>query len=270
MIEKIKASTAYIQAKITHVPEFGIILGSGLGNLANDVELNVVLDYADIPHFPVSTVLGHKGRLLFGALGGKQVVVMQGRFHYYEGYSMQEVTFPVRIMKMLGVQKLIVSNAAGGLNPEQELGDLMIIKDHINLFPENPLHGKNDESLGPRFPDMSQTYDLQMISTAKVIMKENGIKVQEGVYVGTAGPTFETPSEYRYMRIIGGDAVGMSTVPEVIVARHMDMDVFAISVVTDLGVIGKIQEISHEEVIAAAKGAEPKMAKVVSELIKRS
>jgi purine-nucleoside phosphorylase len=270
MIEKIKASAAYIQAKITQIPEFGIILGSGLGNLANDIELSVALDYGDIPHFPVSTVFGHKGRLLFGTLGGRQVVVMQGRFHYYEGYSMQEVTFPVRVMKMLGVQKLIVSNAAGGLNPEQELGDLMIIKDHINLFPENPLRGKNDESLGPRFPDMSQVYDLQMISTAKEVMHESGIKVQEGVYVGTAGPTFETPSEYRYMRIIGGDAVGMSTVPEVIVARHMNMDVFAISVITDLGVIGKIQEISHEEVVAAAKGAEPKMARVVSELIKRS
>lgn len=270
MTDNIKASTVYIKDKLTHIPEFGIILGSGLGNLANDISISLELDYSDIPHFPLSTVEGHQGKLLFGTLEGKQVVVMKGRFHYYEGYTMQEVTFPVRVMKMLGVEKLIVSNAAGGLNPEQELGDLMVITDHINLFPENPLRGKNDPSMGPRFPDMSQVYDRQMIQTAKAVMRENQIRVLEGVYVGTAGPTFETPSEYKYMRIIGGDAVGMSTVPEVIVARHMGMAVFAISVITDLGVSGKIQEISHEEVIAAAKAAEPKMAKVVRELVKRS
>ncbi|TNE76041.1 MAG: purine-nucleoside phosphorylase, partial [Bacteroidetes bacterium] len=216
-----------------------------------------------------STVQSHSGKLIFGELGGKHVVAMQGRFHYYEGYTMQEVTFPVRVMKYLGIERLFVSNASGGVNPDFEIGEIMIINDHINLFPAHPLIGKNIDELGPRFPDMSEPYDHEMIKLAKEIANENGIRVAEGVYAGLTGPTLETPAEYKYVRIIGADTVGMSTVPEVIVARHMSIPCFAISIITDLGVPGKIQEVSVEDVIEVANKQEPKMTVIMRELIAR-
>lgn len=268
MLTKINEAIQYIQNQNTNVPQFGIILGTGLGALVNEVEISHTIPYEDIPNFPVSTVESHKGKLIFGKLGGKEVVVMQGRFHYYEGYSMKEVTFPVRVMKFLGIQKLFVSNASGGVNPDYEISDLMILNDHINLLPESPLRGKNPEEFGPRFPDMSEPYDLKMIAQAVEIAKANHIKYQQGVYASLTGPTLETPAEYKYVRIIGADAVGMSTVPEVIVARQMSLPCFAISVITDLGVEGKIKEVSLEDVVAAAMKAEPGMTKIISELIK--
>ena len=228
-----------------------------------------VLPYESIPGFPVSTVEGHSGKLIFGKLAGKNVIAMQGRFHFYEGYSMQQVVLPVRVMKLLGIQRLFVSNASGGVNPGFEIGDLMILTDHINLFPANPLTGPNDPRFGPRFPDMSEPYDKIMIATAKKIAGDLGIKVQEGVYVGLSGPTFETPAEYNYIRIIGGDAVGMSTVPEVIAARHMNIPVFAVSVITDLGVPGKIVVVTHEEVQRAAEMASNKLTRLMKEMIAR-
>jgi len=249
-----------------YAPEWGIILGTGLGKLVDEIEIDHILEYKDIPEFPLSTVEGHKGRLIFGRLTGRRVVAMQGRFHYYEGYTMQQITFPVRVMKLLGIQRLVVSNASGGVNPDYEIGDLMIINDHINLLP-NPLIGPNDDSLGPRFPDMSQPYDRQLIATAVEIAKRLGIRYHLGCYVGSSGPTLETPAEYRYIRIIGGDAVGMSTVPEVIVARHLSIPCFAISIITDLGVDGKIKEVSHNDVLEAASAAEPKMTALITELI---
>ncbi|HET6992404.1 MAG TPA: purine-nucleoside phosphorylase, partial [Bacteroidia bacterium] len=235
----------------------------------NEIEAEFILPYADIPDFPVSTVDGHSGKLIFGKLSGKKVVAMQGRFHYYEGYTLQEVIFPVRVMKLLGIERLFVSNASGGLNPEFEIGDLMIQTDHINLFPGNPLAGANDKRFGPRFPDMSEPYDHKMIALAKKIARELNIKVQEGVYVGMSGPTFETPAEYKYVRTIGGDTVGMSTVPEVIAARHMSIPVFAMSVITDLGVPGKIVEVTHEDVQKVAEIAEKKMTMLMQEMILR-
>jgi purine-nucleoside phosphorylase len=268
MLEKIKATTAYIQSKVTLSPEVGIILGTGLGGLTKDIKNQQVLNYSDIPNFPVSTVEGHSGRLIFGDLGGKKVVAMQGRFHYYEGYEMKEVTFPVRVMKYLGVKHLFVSNASGGVNPDFEIGDLMIINDHINLLP-NPLIGPNIQEFGPRFPDMSQTYDHNLISLAQNIAKKNGIKTQIGCYVGTTGPTFETPKEYQYFRIIGGDTVGMSTVPEVIVARQMGIPIFAISIITDLGVPGKIVEVTHQEVQRIGMQAEKKMTLIMEEMLQQ-
>jgi purine-nucleoside phosphorylase len=225
------------------------------------------LDYTDIPNFPVSTVEGHKGHLIFGELGGKKVVAMQGRFHFYEGYDMKQVTFPVRVMKYLGIQHLFVSNASGGVNPDFEIGDLMIINDHINLLP-NPLIGPNNSEFGPRFPDMSQAYDPKLIALAYNVAKSQGVKVQFGCYVGTTGPTFETPKEYQYFRIIGGDTVGMSTVPEVIVARHLGLPVFAISIITDLGVPGKIVEVTHEEVQRIGQQAEQKMTRMMEEMLR--
>lgn len=267
MLKKINETVAFIQSKVDFVPEVGIILGTGLGGLVNEIELKYTLDYTDIPNFPVSTVEGHSGRLIFGILGGKKVVAMQGRFHYYEGYDMKEVTYPVRVLKFLGIKNLFVSNASGGVNPEFEIGDLMIINDHLNLFPEHPLRGKNDKDLGTRFPDMSDAYDLDLIIKANEIAKKLGFKTQKGVYAGTSGPTFETPAEYKYFRIVGADAVGMSTVPEVIVARHMNLPVFAISIITDLGVPGKIVEVTHEEVQEVAAKAETKMTAIMTELI---
>ena len=222
-------------------PETAIILGTGLGELVNHITNQKELAYKDIPNFPISTVEGHSGKLIFGKLGTKDIMAMQGRFHFYEGYDMKQVTFPVRVMKQLGVKTLFVSNAAGGMNPTFKVGDLMVIRDHINLFPEHPLHGKNYNELGPRFPDMSEAYSKRLIKKAFEIAEKNNIYLQQGVYVGTQGPTFETPAEYKYFKIIGGDAVGMSTVPEVIVARHSDMEVFAISVITDLGVEGIVE-----------------------------
>ena len=269
IIDKFRESERYIRSRTSVEPNVGIILGTGLGGLVNEINIIDEIPYEDIPNFPVSTVQSHSGKLIFGELGGKSVVAMQGRFHYYEGYTMQEVTFPVRVMKFLGIERLFVSNASGGVNPDYEIGEIMIINDHIDLFPAHPLTGKNIDDLGPRFPDMSQTYDHAMIELAKLIANENNIKVSEGVYAGLTGPTLETPAEYKYVRIIGADTVGMSTVPEVIVARHMDIPCFAISIITDLGVPGKIQEVSVEDVIAVANKQEPKMTKIMKELITR-
>ncbi|MDA3779642.1 MAG: purine-nucleoside phosphorylase [Bacteroidales bacterium] len=266
MLEKIKNTASFIQKKTNFKPEIGIILGTGLGGLVKDIKIEHTLAYKDIPNFPVSTVEGHSGKLILGILGGKKIIAMQGRFHYYEGYNMQEVTFPVRVLKMLGIRNLLVSNASGGVNPDFEIGDLMILNDHINLIP-NPLIGKNIDELGPRFPDMSHPYDRDLINTAQVIAIKNNIKTQIGCYVGTTGPTLETPKEYEYFRILGGDAVGMSTVPEIIIARHMGIPCFAISIITDLGVPGKIVEVTHEDVQSVAENAEPKMTLIMEQLI---
>jgi purine-nucleoside phosphorylase len=248
-------------------PEIGIILGTGLGDLAQKIDLKFTIPYHEIPDFPLSTVEGHSGKLIFGYLSNCPVVAMQGRFHYYEGYSSQEVTLPVRVMKRLGIQKLIISNASGGVNPNYQIGDLMILNDHINLIP-SPLIGSNLDQFGPRFPDMSDAYDKGMIKTAMKIAKTKGFRVFEGVYAAVTGPCLETPAEYKYLRIIGADTVGMSTTPEVIVARHMQIPCFAISVITDLGVEGKIQKVSHEEIQKVAEIAEPKLTAIVEELIK--
>lgn len=269
MLTKIKESYAYIQTRTQVKPSVGIILGTGLGGLVKEIKIIDEIPYADIPHFPISTVQSHSGKLIFGELGGKQVVAMQGRFHFYEGYTMQEVTFPVRVMKFLGIGRLFVSNASGGVNPDFEVGEIMIVDDHIDLFPAHPLIGKNIDELGPRFPDMSEPYDRKMVAMAKEIAAEHNIRVACGTYAGLTGPTLETPAEYKYVRIIGADTVGMSTVPEVIVARHMGIPCFAISIITDLGVPGKIQEVSVEDVIAVANRQEPKMTTIMKELIAR-
>ena len=268
MLEQIQETASYIRARMHTAPETAVILGSGLGNLVNELTDTYEIAYKDIPHFPVSTVEGHSGRLIFGKLGRKDIMAMQGRFHYYEGYSMKEVTFPVRVMRELGIQTLFVSNAAGGTNPTFEIGDLMIITDHINFFPEHPLRGKNIP-YGPRFPDMSEAYNKELIRKADAIATEKGIKVQHGIYIGTQGPTYETPAEYKMFRILGADAVGMSTVPEVIVANHCGIKVFGISVITDLGVEGKIVEVTHEDVQKAADQAQPLMTTIMRELINR-
>ena len=267
MLEKIKATATFIAGIVKKPVDAGIILGSGLGGLVNEIDIKLTIPYSEIPDFPVSTVEGHSGKLIIGKLSGKTVMAMQGRFHYYEGYSMKEVTFPVRVMKMMGINTLFVSNASGGLNPDYKVGDVIIITDHINFFPEHPLRGKNMEELGPRFPDMSKSYDLHLRNKAKAIALKNGLNVKEGVYVGVSGPTFETPAEYLMFRHLGADIVGMSTVPEVIVARHMDMTVFGISIVTDSGVPGQIVEISHEEVQEVAMKAEPNMTLILKELV---
>ena len=267
---QVQEAAAYIKEKLNgRKPEIAITLGSGLGDLAEQLTDAIQIPYGDIPHFPVSTVAGHKGQFVVGKLEGREVLCMQGRFHYYEGYSMKEVTFPVRVMRELGIKTLFVSNASGGTNADFEIGDLMIITDHINYFPEHPLRGKNIP-YGPRFPDMSEAYDKELIRKADEIAKEKGIKVQHGVYIGTQGPTFETPAEYKLFHILGADAVGMSTVPEVIVANHCGIKVFGISVITDLGVEGKIVEVTHEEVQKAADAAQPKMTTIMRELINRA
>ena len=266
MLKKIKESAEFLEKKTNYHPQVGIILGTGLGGLVNEIEIEHSISYEDIPNFPLSTVEGHSGRLIFGNLGGKQVVAMQGRFHFYEGYTMEKVTFPVRVMKLLGIKNLTVSNASGGVNPSYEVGDLMILSDHINLIP-NPLIGQNIAELGPRFPDMSETYCPTLIEKAKTIAKANNIPVQKGVYIALTGPTLETPAEYKYMRIIGGDTVGMSTAPEVIVARHMDIPCFAMSVITDLGVPGKIKKVTHEEIQKVSEVAEPKLTLIIKKLI---
>ncbi len=268
LIEKINETVSFIQTKTNFKPQYGIILGTGLGNLVNEIEIEHTLEYADIPNFPVSTVESHKGKLLFGTLGNKKVVAMQGRFHYYEGYSMQQVTFPVRVMKYLGIEILFISNASGGLNPNYRNGHLMILNDHINMQPEHPLRGKNYNELGPRFPDMLHTYDNDLIAKGMAIAKENNIDCHEGVYVSVQGPCLETPAEYKLFHIMGADAVGMSTVPEIIVAKHMELKVFAISVITDMGYPKElIQETSLEDVIKVAKTAEPKMTLILKRLI---
>jgi len=267
--QQVEQATAYIQGIHSDPVAIGIILGTGLGNLASQIQVELEIPYQDIPHFPISTVESHTGTLLFGTLGGKPVLAMKGRFHYYEGYSMKEVTFPIRVMQGLGVQTLLVSNASGGLNPEQAVGEVMVIRDHINLFPENPLRGKNYEEWGPRFPDMSVPYSPRLIALAAQIANEEGIKLHRGVYCGVEGPNLETPAEYGYLRRIGGDAVGMSTVPEVLVACHAGMEVFGLSAITDLGVEGKIHQVSLEDVLAAAAKAEPSMRKIIFELVRR-
>ena len=269
MLEQFNESVAFIQSKTNVKPTIGIILGTGLGGLVKEIEVVDEISYSEIPHFPVSTVESHSGKLIFGRLGGKQVVAMQGRFHYYEGYDFKQVTYPVRVMKLLGIERLCVSNASGGVNPDFIVGEIMILNDHVNFFPGNPLIGKNFDDFGPRFPDMSEPYDPIMIQLAKDIAKENDIRIAEGTYLGLTGPTLETPAEYKFIRVVGADAVGMSTVPEVIVARHMEIPVFAISIITDLGVPGKIKKVSLEEVIEVASRQEPKMTLILKELISR-
>jgi purine-nucleoside phosphorylase len=254
---------------MTTSPKTAIILGTGLGELVSEITDKLEIPYSEIPNFPVSTVEGHSGKLLFGKLGGVDILAMQGRFHYYEGYSMKEVTFPIRVMYELGIKTLFVSNAAGGMNPDFKIGDLMVITDHINFFPEHPLRGKNFPT-GPRFPDMHEPYDLQLVAEADRIAAEKGIRLVHGVYVGVQGPTFETPAEYAMYRIFGGDAVGMSTVPEVIVACHCGIRVFGVSVITDLGGFDVPVEVSHEEVQEAANKAQPFMTTIMREMIKNN
>jgi purine-nucleoside phosphorylase len=267
MLKRIKETVDYINKKINAKPLVGIILGSGLGQLADEINVSMRIPYKEIPNFPVSTIKGHQGQLIFGRINGAEVVAMQGRFHFYEGYSMQEVTFPVRVMKSLGIQYLFVSNASGGVNPEFEIGDIMFITDHVNLMP-NPLLGANEESFGPRFVDMSEAYDRNLLKMANKVARHHGINFKTGVYAAVSGPTYETPAEYRYIKSLGADAVGMSTVPEVIVARHMRLPVFAVSVISDLGVEGKIVEISHDEVIDAASLVAPKLNLIIKDLVR--
>lgn len=267
LIGKLQETVAAIRKTYTESPEVGIVLGSGLGNLVAEMTVEVEIPYADLPHFPVSTVEGHSGKMIFGELSGKKVLAMAGRFHYYEGYTASEVAYPVRVMKMLGVKTLLISNAAGGMHPDFNVGDLMIIEDQISLFTVNPLIGPNESALGPRFPDMSEPYNRGYIRKARRIAADLGIPVHGGVYVGVTGPTFETRAEYRMLHVLGADAVGMSTVQEVIVARHMGLDVFAISVITDLGIREEENIITHEEVLEAARAAEPKLTAIFSKLV---
>jgi len=269
MYEKIQETASWIKERMTTNPTTAIILGTGLGQLASEITDKYEFPYSEIPNFPISTVEGHSGKLIFGKLGNKDIMAMQGRFHFYEGYSMKEVTFPVRVMYELGIKTLFVSNAAGGMNPQFNIGDLMIITDHINLFPEHPLRGKNFPT-GPRFPDMHEPYDLQLVAEADKVAAEKGIKVQHGVYIGVQGPTFETPAEYRMFAKMGGDAIGMSTVPEVIVAHHCGIKTFGVSVITDLGGFDDPVEVSHEEVQEAANKAQPLMTEIMREMINRA
>jgi len=268
MLEKINKTAEYIQGKTKLKPDYAIVLGSGLGGLVNEIDIEVTLPYTSIPNFPVSTVQGHGGNLIIGKLGGKNVIALQGRFHYYEGYSMQDVTFPIRVFIALGIKRLVLSNASGGMNPDYEVGDIVIINDHINLMPSNPLIGRNYDELGPRFPDMSEPYEMRMVNHAYEIAKAMNYRCHTGVYAGVPGPCFETPAEYRYIRTIGADIVGMSTIPEVIVGRHQGIPCFAISIVTDLGGFDEAQKVSHEEVLKVAKAAESKMTSVIKELIR--
>jgi purine-nucleoside phosphorylase len=267
MLNLIHKTADYIIKESNFIPEIGIILGTGLGGLVEEIDIKKSICYEDIPNFPVSTVEGHQGKLIFGELGGKNVVAMQGRFHFYEGYTMSEVVFPVRVMKFLGIKKLVVSNASGGVNPNFEIGDIMIINDHINLFPTNPLIGPNINALGTRFPDMSDAYDPTLIEKIQSIAKELNIKIVNGVYAGLTGPTLETPAEYSYIRNIGADAVGMSTVPEVIAARHMKIPCLGISIITDLGVPGKIVKVTHQDVQNVASNAEKYLTKLIKKFL---
>jgi purine-nucleoside phosphorylase len=269
MYEKIKETARFLMDIGLEKPEIGIVLGTGLGGIVKMIKIEKKIPYHDIPNFPVSTVSGHSGTLIYGELAGKKVVVMQGRFHYYEGWEMSEVTFPIRVMKLLGIEKLMVSNACGGVNPEFKVGDVMIITDHINMMPEHPLRGENEERFGPRFVDMHEPYSLKMVRLMRSIAIENKLDIKEGVYLALQGPTFETPAEYRMVKLMGADAVGMSTVPEVIVAKHMGMECFGLSVITDLGIEGKIEEVSHEAVQIAAKSSENMISKLVEEFIGR-
>jgi purine-nucleoside phosphorylase len=268
LMTQLNETASFIKSKINATASTAIILGSGLGNLSKEIQIDFAIEYHQIPHFPVSTVEGHKGRLILGTLNGKKVWVMEGRFHFYEGYQAEQVVYPIRVLRLLGVQNLLLSNAAGGVNPNYHVGDLMIIKDHISLFTINPLIGKNEEALGTRFPDMSEPYSFTFIEKAKAIAAANQINVHEGVYVGVTGPTFETKAEYKLIKNVGGDVVGMSTVQETIAAVHCGMKVFAMSVVTDLGIREDNNVITHEEVLAAAHAAEPKLTIIFSALLK--
>jgi purine-nucleoside phosphorylase len=269
LITQLQETISYINKRVTTKAKVGIVLGSGLGNLAEVITIDESINYTDIPHFPVSTVKGHGGRLLFGELAGIKVVVMSGRFHFYEGYSPQQVVYPIRVMKLLGLEYLLLSNAAGAVNPNYQVGDLMILKNHISFFTTNPLLGKNEEALGTRFPDMSEPYNRELIEKAKAIASIKNIQVHEGVYTAVTGPTFETHAEYKLIKIIGSDVVGMSTVQETIAAVHCGLKVFAVSVVTDLGIREENNVITHEEVLQAAKEAEPKLTTLFSELVKQ-
>jgi purine-nucleoside phosphorylase len=268
LMTQLNETVNFIKSKINTTANTAIILGSGLGNLSKEIQIDFSIAYSEIPHFPISTVEGHKGRLILGTLNGKKVWVMEGRFHFYEGYHVEQVVFPIRVLRLLGVQNLLLSNAAGGVNPNFKVGDLMIIKDHISLFTINPLIGKNEEALGTRFPDMSEPYAFVFIEKAKAIAAANQIHLHEGVYVGVTGPTFETKAEYKLIKNVGGDVVGMSTVQETISAVHCGMKVFAMSVVTDLGIREDNNVITHEEVLAAAHAAEPKLTIIFSALLK--
>ena len=268
MLEKIQQTKAFLASKTQLKPKAGIVLGTGLGNLSTEIKIETAIPYEEIPNFPVSTVEGHSGKLLFGTLNGIPVVAMQGRFHYYEGYSLQECTFPIRVMKALGIEQLFLSNASGGVNANFEVGDIMLITDHINLLPDNPLRGKNISELGPRFPDMSEPYAKNLIASVKQIAKDNNIKIQEGVYAALSGPTFETPAEYKFIQIIGADAVGMSTVPEIIVANHLKLKAAAVSVITDECDPSNLKPVDIAEIIAMAGKAEPNMITLFKELIK--
>lgn len=268
MLEKYKQTADFIRNIIGETPDFAIVLGSGLGKLQDEVQAIHVLDYKDIPNFPQTTVVGHGGKLIYGKLEGKNVLMMSGRFHYYEGYSMETVTFPIRVFHLLGIKNLVLSNAAGGVNANFKVADVMILTDHINMMPEHPLRGRNIDELGPRFVDMSEPYNRKMITVAKDVADQEGIKIQEGVYVALTGPTFETPAEYGMVKAIGGDAVGMSTVPEVIVAKHQGMDCFCLSIITDLGGPDIAFAVSHEEVLEAANKAMPNVIKLVKGLIR--
>ena len=267
ILEKIQEAVAYIQKRYPTAPQAGIVLGSGLGSFTREMEIEAEIPYSDIPHFPVSTVEGHSGKLIFGKLSGRQIVAMAGRFHYYEGYSPQEVVFPIRVMKFLGVTHLLLSNAAGGTNVDFKVGDLMMIKDHVSFFQHNPLIGKNIPELGTRFPDMSEPYSKALMSKAMAIGKAAGYDLKTGGYLGVTGPTFETRAEYRMIHLMGADAVGMSTVQEAIAAVHMGMTVFAMSVITDLGIREEENVITHQEVLEAAQAAEPKLTHIFKELV---
>lgn len=269
LMEKINETLEVIKQNVKDDYEIGIILGTGLGGLVKEISIDHEIDYGELPHFPLSTVESHHGKLIFGTIGNKKVVAMQGRFHYYEGYSMQQITYPVRVMKFLGVKTLLVSNACGGMNPIYRRGDVMLMLDHINLLGDNPLIGPNDDKLGPRFPDMSEPYDLKLIELAEKVALENKIKVHKGVYVAVAGPNLETKAEYRFLRSTGADVVGMSTVPENIVANHMGMRVLGFSIITDECFPDALKPVNVEEIIAAAMEAEPKMTLIMKEVIKQ-
>lgn len=268
MWNKVQETVKYLKENGIETPDFGIILGTGLGNFTQFIEVEKVFPYADIPHFPVSTVSGHHGELVYGKVGDKTVLAMRGRFHYYEGWDIKQTVFPVRVMKYLGIEKLIVSNASGGVNPDFKTGDIMLITDHINMMPDHPLRGENDERFGPRFVDMHEPYSRVLMNHLKITAQKHHIPLQQGVYLALQGPTFETPAEYRMVRRVGGDAVGMSTVPEVIVAKHMGMNCLGLSVITDLGIEGQVTTVSHEEVKEVAKKAEGNVGLLVSEFLK--
>ena len=268
MWNKVQDTVKFLQEKGITTPDYGIILGTGLGNLVEKIDIEITIPYEEVPNFPVSTVVGHSGELIFGTIGNKKVIAMRGRFHYYEGWTMEQTIFPVRVMKFLGVENLIVSNASGGVNPIFKVGDIMLITDHINFMPEHPLNGENDDRFGPRFVDMHEAYSKKMIAKMEKIAIKHNIPIQKGIYLALQGPTFETPAEYKMVRILGADAVGMSTVPEVIAAKHLGMTCFGISVITDLGIEGKVEAVSHEEVQKAAKLSEKSVGKLVEEFVK--